>query len=175
MKQFIQLELPFDLEVWRDIEGYEGLYQVSNFGNVRSIKNGRLKVLKPVFNSKGYHRVCLCKYGKIKNYSVHRLVLSAFVPNTLNLPQINHKNEIRTDNRLENLEWCDAKYNCNYGNHSYSFSKSKSKRILCIETGEVFDSVKEASNTLKCSHSLISQCLNNKIKTAYGYHWRFVS
>ena len=101
-------------EQWRPIRGYEGLYVVSNLGRVRSIGYVEDRILKQCLN-KGYFIVTLSKCKKHTHFSVHRLVAEAFIPNPNNLPMINHRNEIKTDNRVENLEWCDCKYNCNYG------------------------------------------------------------
>lgn len=109
-------------EIWKDIEGYEGLYQVSNLGRVRSFDRidrlGRLRpgvILRPLMNTYGYIQVSFCKEGKEKKLQVHRLVAQAFIPNPEGLPQINHKDENPKNNRVDNLEWCDGKYNCNYG------------------------------------------------------------
>lgn len=115
------------VEQWRPIEGYDGLYEVSNLGKVRSFKWGREKILRPVPDKKGYLRVGLRKEGKQKWFMVHRLVAQAFLPNPEGLPQINHKNENKTlnvvflnddrsvDEYRSNLEWCDCTYNINYG------------------------------------------------------------
>lgn len=94
-------------EVWKDVDGWEGLYWVSNLGRVKSSK--RLKSL--YVSSHGYHTVGFCHNHFEKTCSVHRLVAKAFIPNPNNLPQVNHKNGIKTDNRVENLEWCDNKHN----------------------------------------------------------------
>ena len=121
-------------EIWKDIEGYEGLYQVSNLGRVKSLERidrhnhlVKERILKPKIEPNGYFRVDLCKEGKVKTLSVHRLVAQTFIPNPEGLPQINHKNEnkalnvvfLRDDGSVDecrsNLEWCDRKYNCNYG------------------------------------------------------------
>lgn len=102
-------------ERWRDIEGYDGAYQVSDLGRVRSLKFGRVKVLRAYENRYGYLKVFLWKYGKRYNIYVHRLVSYAFIPNddeTKN--EINHINEVKTDNRATNLEWCDRSYNNAY-------------------------------------------------------------
>lgn len=98
-------------EIWKDIDGYNGLYQISSLGRVRN-KKGRL--ISPRKKWNGYIEVQLYKASKKKHYQIHRLVAEAFIPNPNNLPQINHKNEIKFDNRLENLEWCDNSYNVNY-------------------------------------------------------------
>ena len=105
------------MEEWRDIEGYEGLYQISSLGRVKSFPRpttpgGILKINK---RKDGYCSVMLCKNGKTKRFLVHRLVAKAFIPNPNNLPMINHKNENPSKNIVDNLEWCDNKYNCNYG------------------------------------------------------------
>lgn len=112
------------IEEWRPVEGYEGLYEVSNTGRVRSFdryvkgKSYRLhkgKVLSPGKNSRGYLSAVLSYNGKHKSITVHRLVAQAFLPNPDNLPEINHKDEDKTNNSVDNLEWCDHKYNNNYG------------------------------------------------------------
>lgn len=114
-------------EIWKRIKDYEDLYEVSDWGSVRNCQTGL--VLKPYINSCGYKNVKLYKAGKRKRFSVHRLVAEAFIPNPKNLPQVNHKNEDKTDNRVENLEWCTNKYNHNYGTRTERAAKSKSKKI----------------------------------------------
>lgn len=117
-------------EIWKDIKHYEGLYQVSNLGNVKTldkyvnsgIKNNNKvkrkgKLLKQ-YNKRGYLQVTLTHNNKRKYVGVHRLVAQAFIPNPNNLPQVNHKDEDPLNNHVENLEWCTAKYNCNYGNRN---------------------------------------------------------
>ena len=99
------------IEIWNDILGYEGLYEVSNWGRIR--RNG--KILRPQAARGGYLQVGLSKNGIVKHGKVHRLVASAFIPNPNNYPQVNHKDENKTNNAVDNLEWCDNKYNNNYG------------------------------------------------------------
>lgn len=114
-------------EIWKDIEGYEGIYQVSNLGNVRvldrivnsAIKNNdkvkrKGQILKQ-YNKRGYLQVTLTVSNKRKYFNVHRLVAQAFIPNPNNLPQVNHRDENPKNNCVNNLEWCSAKYNANYG------------------------------------------------------------
>ena len=114
-------------EIWKAVKGYEGLYEVSNFGNVRSLdrfvkaKNDSLtkkkgRILVPFYESqKGYYQVSLSKDGKNKKHRVHRLVALAFLENPFNCTDVNHKDEDKTNNNVDNLEWCTRKYNNNYG------------------------------------------------------------
>lgn len=127
-------------EIWKDITGFEGLYQVSSLGRVRSLdrtiicRNGverfyKGELKKLLYDNKGYTHVNLYRNQHLQRFSVHRLVALAFIPNPHGLPQINHINQIKDDNRAENLEWCDAKYNCNYGDHINNFSEANKKPI----------------------------------------------
>lgn len=105
-------------EIWRNISNYEGLYQISNFGRVKSLGNDKLrkeKILKQTKNKKGYLRVIFCKKGIIKAFQVHRLVANTFIPNPNNFHCVNHKDENKENNCVENLEWCTYQYNLNYG------------------------------------------------------------
>ena len=107
------------MERWLDITGYEGKYQVSDLGNIRSInyhRSGEVKILKVQLLS-GYYSVGLTLNGVTKRFLVHRLVAQAFIPNPENLPQVNHKDEDKTNNTVDNLEWCDLNYNLHYGTH----------------------------------------------------------
>ena len=160
-------------EIWKDINGYNGIYQVSNLGRVRSLGNDKGKkdkIRKQVKNSKGYLRVGLHKDGATTWEYVHRLVAQAFIPNTDNLPQVNHKDENKENNCVDNLEWCTNKYNCNYG----SKNEQVSKKVICIETGVTYTSIREAERLLGVCHTCISSCCNGRRKTAGGFHWRYV-
>ena len=143
-------------EVWKDVVGYEGLYKVSNKGHVYSVerKNSRGikcggRILKQTISS-GYLKLFLYKNGMRKNKYVHRLVAKAFIPNPNNYLEINHKDEDKTNNYVENLEWCTSKYNSNYGTRNERASQKQSKRVKAVnvETGEVitFSSTAEARN-----------------------------
>ena len=125
-------------EEWRPVVGYEGLYEVSNMGRVRSVKRtvwdsrGYYKIIqerirKPRKNNNGYLQVFLHKEGKRKNCTIHRLVAQAFLPNPDNLPEVNHKDENPLNNNINNLEWCTRKYNQNYGTRNIRAGKSISK------------------------------------------------
>lgn len=173
------------MEEWRDIKDYEGLYQVSNMGRIKSLnyrRTGREKIMKLNHDKDGYIVVGLFKNKKLKQYKVHRLVAEAFIPNPDNLPQVNHKIddfEHRSDNRVENLEWCTGKYNSNYGSHNERLSENhadfsndkhpRAKKVRCITTGEVFTTIKEASEKYNTSKQNICDCLKGRHKSA-GKH-----
>ena len=163
-------------EIWKDVEGYEGCYQVSNLGRVKSLnynRTGKEKVLKAC-KSKGYYYVILCKDSKQKNCSVHRLVATAFLPNPDNLPQVNHKDEDKTNNACFNLEWCDRKYNMNFGTRTKRSAEKRSKSVLCIETGKIYPSINQIGRDLGISIGHISDACNGKIKTHKGFHWKYI-
>ena len=167
-------------EEWKEIKGYPN-YMVSNKGNVKSLNyrhTGREKMLKLSVNNKGYLIVKLYKNRKLKNLRVNRLVAEAFISNPNNLPQVNHKNEIKDDNRVENLEWCDAKYNNNFGTRKERVAEKLSKPVLQINktTNEIiseFPSTIEVKRQLGINHTSISQCCNGKRNTAGGYKWQY--
>ena len=165
------------MEIWKNIEGYEGLYQVSNEGMIKSLGNNKTrkeKILKPVENKDGYLYVKLCKNCEYKNYFIHRLVADAFIPNQDNLPEVNHKDEDKTNNRVENLEWCNRKYNVNYGTRNLKSSISLGKKVLCIETGIIYNSIKEAERQTGISNSNIVKACKGKYKNAGSFHWKYV-
>lgn len=180
------------IEIWKDIEGYEGLYQISNMGNVMSLGNGKSnasirKLLKPY--KTGHYRNYLCvkllKNGIQKQYRIHKLVAEAFIPNPNHLPQVNHKDEDTLNNCVENLEWCDAKYNSNYGSRTKRQSKKMvnnpkiSKKVnqytLDGEFVRDWPSVSEIERCLGFSTALISACCNGKYKQLYGFIWCYAS
>ena len=163
-------------EVWKDIEGYEGHYQVSNLGRVKSLKYGKEHILKLERRS-GYLRVGLLKNRNRKMFMVHRLVGQAFLSNPHNLPQINHKDEDKTNNRVENLEWCDRKYNMNYGTRTQRVTEKVSKTVLqYTKTGEFvkeWKSIHDIERILGYSKGNISSCCNGKLKWIYGFVWKY--
>lgn len=166
-------------EIWKDIEGYEG-YQVSNMGRVKSLNynhTGKEKIKKQLKLPNGYLQVNLWKNRKRKQFLVHRLVACAFIPNPLNLPQVNHRNERKTENFVENLEWCDRKYNCNYGTRNQRVVEKNSKPVIQYDQDGNFirewPSTQEIERSLGYSHTGISFCCCGKYKQAYGYIWRY--
>lgn len=138
-------------EVWKEIEGYEGLYQVSTEGQVRSLNynhTGKTKILQQDTNKKGYKRVRLCKKGeKTKPYSVHRLVALTFLDNPNNLPQVNHKDENPANNAVWNLEWCTPAYNMNYGTRNKRASEAKKGHIVTEETRNKISTTKKGKKS----------------------------
>ena len=186
------------MEIWRDIKGFEDLYQVSSKGRVRSLgryvnNKGKLdfrkeKILTPcIRNKNGYLSVSLSKDGVKTTHSMHRLVATAFISNSNNYPMINHKDENPKNNRVENLEWCDAKYNMNYGTinkrrgESLGYGKNNpySKPILQFsKTGEFirkWSCSMDIERELGYNNSNITKCCNGKkhYLSAYDYKWGY--
>lgn len=172
-------------EIWRDISGYEGLYQVSNLGNVKSLKFGKERIMKYTINRGGYYHLELSSKGKCKQYNVHRLVALAFIPNPDNKECVDHINGVRLDNRVENLRWCTKEENANFPlakqNKSISMTNhpKKSQPVLQIDknTGEIineYPSTCEAARQLGVSDSPISKCARGvHYNSAYGYIWKY--
>ena len=163
-------------EIWKDIVGYDGLYQVSNLGRVRSLISE--KILKASDNGTGYFTVGLHKDGKSKMRTVHRLVAEAFVSNPNNLPQVNHIDGCKSNNQVDNLEFCDNSHNMK---HAYSLGlierpygrKQRSKRILCVELNRCFIDSIEASKELNINSAHIRDCCRGERKHCGGYTWRY--
>lgn len=191
-------------EIWCDISDYKGLYQVSTLGRVRSLdrviydqgrhwfQNG--KILKASSQKSGYLFVTLSKAGKAKQYRVHRLVAQAFIPNPNGWPQVNHKDEDVTNNKVENLEWCTAKYNLNYGNHNQNVAKTLKQhkyQKIAIENGrktstpvlkftldgkflEKYSSQVEAAKNNNIRQGSVSNCCRGKVKQVKGYIYKYL-
>ncbi len=180
-------------EIWVDVKDYEGLYQVSNCGRIKSLERyeqcgnhlriRRERILKPIINDYGYIVVNLFKKRKITQYQVHRLVAEAFIPNPYDLPEVNHKDEDTKNNSVFNLEWCTHYYNINYGTRTKRATetqlnrKDSSKTVLQYTTDGQFvkeyPSVKEAARQNGFNFGHIASCCRGEIKTSRGYIWRY--
>lgn len=166
-------------EIWLPVKDYEGLYEDSNMGRVKSLKFGKERVLRAAKQSNGYLFVTLCKDGKKKNHLVHRLVATSFIPNPHNLPQVNHKDYNPLNNRVENLEFCDAKYNINYGSHNDKVAKALSKTVLQLTLdGKLvreWPSAHEAQRQGGFHQGYISACCRGEYghKTHKGFIWKY--
>lgn len=168
------------MEIFKDIEGYEGLYQISDHGRVKSLNynhTDKERILKLSKRKDGYLRVQLWKNRNYKNYYVHRLVAQAFLDNPYNLNEINHKDEDKTNNHVDNLEFCTSKYNCSYGTRNQrrvnKTSKPTYQYTLDGKLIREWSSTAEVQRQLGYSQGHISQCCNGKTKTAYGYIWKY--
>ena len=184
-------------EEWRDIKGYEDLYQVSNLGRVKSLKdnkgNYREKILSNSTTTQGYLFVHLYKNGKVKLFTVHRLVAMHFIDNSNNYKEVNHKDENKSNNCVENLEWCTREYNNNYGTKNKRHSESRkgkykgskhyrARKVQCVTTGKKFNTVKEAGEYYFInSYKHISACCTGKRKycgkhpvTGENLKWKYI-
>lgn len=181
--------LNYENEIWKDIKNYEGLYQVSNLGRVKSLERldalgHRLKekILKPGINQYGYYQVVLCKQSVQKHYMVHRLVFEAFNCQITEGLQVNHINEIKTDNRLENLNLMTCKENCNWGTRNERSAKKqingkKSKPVLQFTLDDIlvkeYPSIRQAERETGFNQAHIVKCCKGKYKQMYGFKWRY--
>lgn len=170
------------MEIWRDISGYEGMYQVSNLGRVKSLDrighNGKRykgKVLKPVPDGAGYLQVFLRKDAKTKRIYIHRIVAIAFIENPDNKPQVNHLNEEeKWNNRVDNLAWATPKENANWGTRNERSNRKRSQRIICVELGKEFESISSAARKFNRRVANIRIVLDRPDRTSCGYHWQTV-
>lgn len=159
-------------EVWVDLPGYEGLYRISNMGNIMSLPRKGTKggLMVGVVHPKGYRQVSLRKDGKQFTEKVHRLVALAFIPNPNNSPQVNHKDENKLNNRVDNLEWCDNTYNHEYGTRTLRTGRP----VRCVETGVVYPGSAWAARELNVDQSTITKCCKNPNRGTNGLHWEYV-
>lgn len=166
-------------EIFKDIPGFEGLYQVSNYGRILSLNNYHRKnpkILKPYSNSRGYLSVVLAKKGEKYPWRINRLVAMTFLPNPQNLPQVNHKDENKANNRVDNLEWCSPKYNMNYGTRGYRTGQILRKPVACFDLYHnlikqypgITDAAKDGHN-----RSGIIRAAKGQRNTYHGYIWEY--
>ena len=164
-------------EIWCPIKGYESMYEVSDQGRVKSIGYGKERILKSIRDKDGYLFVNLYKNVDHKTCKVHRLVAQTFIPNPDNLPQVNHKDENKENNSVQNLEWCTNKYNSNYGTRTQRQADKKSKPVIqYTKSGEFVKEWKSATDVernLGFDNGYISNCCNGKRKSAYNFIWKF--
>lgn len=176
-------------EIWKDIPNYEGIYRASNLGRIKSLeridalgRRAKEKMLKPEINHRGYCRVVLCKQSVQKRYFVHRLVWIAFNGQIPEGYEINHLNEVKSNNRLENLNLITHKENINYGTGIERRAKKqingkKSKAVLQFDLNDNFikeyPSIRQAERETGFAIQNVINCCKGKYKTAYGYKWKY--
>lgn len=176
-------------EEWRAVAGYEGLYEVSNLGRVRSLdrvvinKLGQRRhikgqIIKVIPKENGYLHINVWENRKPIHKYVHRLVAEAFIPNPNNYPVVNHKDEDKTNNRVDNLEWCTQQYNITYNNVHNRSKATMKKRVQQLTLDDklvaTFESAMEASRQTGFAQSHISDVCRGELKYAYGYHWKYI-
>lgn len=172
-------------EIWKDIPGYEGMYQVSNLGQVRSLnygRTGKIKLLKQHYDIHGYLKVGLAKHRECKYYFVHRLVAICFIENPLNYPIINHKDENPSNNIVDNLEWCDHKYNINYGSRNEKVAEKlrkheeKWRAVNCYNLyGKFIKHYKSIISTKGDGFNpkAVLHCCRGRHQTHHGYRFEY--
>ena len=155
-------------EIWKDIEGFEGLYKISNYGKVKAIRSNR--ICFGSYDKDGYRQLALSKNGVKKWFKVHRLVAGAFIANTDKFSDVNHKDEVKTNNHIENLEWCARAYNNQYGSRGKPVIQVKNDNIV-----EKYRSITKAAKTTGNDISNIIACCQGRQKTCGGYVWRYAN
>lgn len=168
------------MEEWRDIKEYEGLYQISNYGRVKKLlKYGKEKIQIAATDKDGYKIIRLWNGNKLKTHKVHRLVATAFLKNPNNYPQVNHKDEDKSNNRVSNLEWMTLKRNINYGTRNKRMALTKGKNVKAFDDDGNFImgfcSMAVAEKITGISQGDISRCTLGKIEHAGGYVWKIVN
>lgn len=183
-----------DKELWKPIEGYEGLYEVSNLGRIKALDRTHIqrgnrgciyshiykgRIMKPICEKEsGYRSISLYKNGKMTKYNIHRIVAKAFIPNPNNLPQINHKDENKTNNRADNLEWCSTLYNLTFGSRLSRIAEKRAKKVAMLnEDGKpvmVFSNISKIERDYGIHHSNIIAVCQGKRERAGGYKWAYL-
>ena len=175
-------------EIWKDVRGYEGLYAVSNWGRVKSLGNDKSrkeKILRLSKYGRGYLKVNLWKEGKRTTYIVHRLVLSTFSPvENMDELDVNHIDEVKTNNNLNNLEWCTHKENINHGTRNDRVAEKMTNGKTSLPIAQLtldgkfikaWKSIKDAQRLGGFTHQRVNECCKGKRKTYKGYRWMYLS
>ena len=171
-------------EIWKDIPGYEGLYQVSSLGRIKSFNDSKkyygkpFHYLHPTISTKGYAQVTFYDKNKTRHKTtVHRLVATMFIDNPYNYPCINHKDENKLNNRVDNLEWCTYKHNNNYGTARLRARITKSRPVSQYTLEGIwiasYATPSIAADLLKCDRHRITDCCSGKTSSALGYLWEW--
>lgn len=179
-------------EIWKDIKGFEGCYQISNYGRVKSLCRRRRKndkILKALLSSRDYLQINLHKNGEMFKYLIHRLVAEAFIPNPNNYPVVNHKDENKQNNCITNLEWCNTEYNNNYGTRIDKVSQNNSFAKIILQYSKENNFIKEWGNTriaiignnffgkdfnkFYTIKRAIQNCCIGERESAYGFKWKY--
>lgn len=160
------------MEIWKRLKEYSEDYEVSSKGRIKSIKYGRDRILKTHITTRGYEEVCLRVSGKSKHLAVHRLVAKTFLPNLENFPEINHKDENRLNNTIENLEWCTRKYNMEYSKLHEKLRKAIIRINPVTNERRIYDCIVNVKLD-GYDDSAVSKCCKGKRKMHKGYIWEY--
>lgn len=167
-------------EIWKDVKGYKGFYQISNLGNIRCCqridkigRHKKSKILKLDKQYDGYLKICLHKSCKQKKVMIHRLVAEAFIPNPENKPEVNHINGKKDDNRVENLEWVTRKENMKHAFNTGLAHVWNKKKVICLETGIIFNSASEAERNMNLCTNKVSAVCRGVRKSTGGYRFMY--
>lgn len=157
------------MELWKNLPGHDN-YLVSSHGRIKRIDDG--KIHTGSINNKGYVRFDLCENGKRFVIAGHRAVAQAFLPQVNGKTLINHKDGNKCNNHVDNLEWCTQRENSIHAYHVLNVKPSKMISVMCVETGDIYESMLEAERKTGISNVLIHNCISGKRKSTHGLHWK---